>query len=71
MSAWIGVLIGVESKRIYAVINPDDDTELDSPRWWLIQNELKEPVRLIRIGREDYMAALSMDDVAVIVARLS
>jgi hypothetical protein len=71
MSNWIGVLIGVESKRIYAVINPDDDTELDSPRWWLIQNELKEPVRLIRIDRGDYMAALSMDDVAVIVEKLS
>lgn len=71
MSNWIGILIGVESRSIYAVINPDDDSELDSPRWWLIQNELKEPVRLIRIGREDYMAALSMDDVARIVERLS
>jgi hypothetical protein len=63
-SQWIGVLRGVLSKRIYAVINPDDDVQLDNPRFLLIQNEEMEPVRLIRIPREDYMTATSMDDVA-------
>jgi hypothetical protein len=63
-SEWIGVLRGVLSKRIYGVINPDDDAQLDNPRFLLIQNEEMEPVRLIRIWREDYMTATSMDDVA-------
>jgi hypothetical protein len=63
-SEWIGVLRGVLSKRIYGVINPDDDAQLDNPRFLLIQNEEMEPVRIIRIWREDYMAARSMDDVA-------
>ena len=63
-SQWIGVLRGVLSKRVYAVINPDDDGQLDNPRFLLIQNEEMEPVRLIRIPRGDYMAATSMDEVA-------
>jgi len=63
-SRWIGVLRGVLSKRVYAVINPDEDTQLDNPRFLLIQNEEMEPVRLVRIPRGDYMTATSMDDVA-------
>ena len=70
-SQLIGVLRGVISKRIYAVINPDDDAELDNPRFLLIQNEEKEPVALIRVSRDDYMGALTMEHVAEIVERLS
>jgi hypothetical protein len=70
-SQYIGVLRGVETKRIYAVLNLDDDRELDSPRYLLIQNEEKEPVRIIRVPRAEYMGAMSMDQVAEIVERLT
>ena len=70
-SQWVGVLRGVLSKRIYAVINPDDDVELDNPRFLLMQNEEKEPVALIRVSRGEYMGAFRMEQVAEIVDRLT
>ena len=69
-SEWIGVVISAESGSIHAVINPDDDAELDNPRMWLIQNDRKEAMKLIRVPRGDYMAALSLDDVAKLVEKL-
>lgn len=70
MSPSIGVLIGAISRRVYAVINPDDEAELDNPRWLLIQNDEKEPVVLLRIARDDYMAATSIEEVAALVERM-
>jgi hypothetical protein len=54
---------------IIAVINPDDDSELDNPRWLLFQGN-GEPLMMVKVPRDQYMAALSMEDVAAIVERL-
>jgi hypothetical protein len=34
---YIGVIIGANTGQIYAVINPDDDSELDNPRLLMLQ----------------------------------
>jgi len=65
----IGVVIGANSGTVYAVVNPDDDSELDNPRWLLIRGET-EAMRLILVPRGDYEGALSMADVAQLVDRL-
>lgn len=65
----IGVICGAVTGMVYAVINPDDDSELDNPRLLLLQAGA-EPMTLVRVPRGKYMGALSMDDIAAIVARL-
>lgn len=71
MSAFIGVIVGGETGQIYAVVNPDDDAELDNPRLLLLRVAGGEPMRMVRVPRGDYMGALSMEDVAKLVERLS
>jgi hypothetical protein len=61
-SHYIGVIVGGDSGEIYAVINPDTDRQLFNPRFWLLQNSYGEPVKLVRVLREDYMAADSIAD---------
>jgi hypothetical protein len=101
---FIGVIIGANSGQIYAVINPDDDSELDNPRLLLLQGGppqykladmsnltrvddridvpalfemapdqpvTREPMRMVKVSRGDYMVALSMQDVTRIIAELS
>lgn len=90
-SEFIGAIVGAVSGTVYAVINPDEDAELDNPRLLLLQahpetlppyDEEKdeqpppipgerEPMAMVRIPRGDYMAALTMQDVADIIARLT
>jgi hypothetical protein len=50
--------------QIVAVINPDDDAELDLP--WLA-----DMGEVVRIPRGEYEGALSPEDVAEIVRRLA
>jgi hypothetical protein len=64
----IGVICGAITGRVIAVINPDDDAELDNPRLLLFAGP-GEPLIMQRISRGEYMAALSMDEVAEIVKR--
>lgn len=92
---FIGAIVGSVTGNVYAIINPDDDSELDNPRHLLLQSGTpsrfervveeegeepyyrpivgyvdREPMMMVRIARDQYMAALSMDDVAAIVSRL-
>lgn len=71
-SQFIGAIVGSVTGNVYAIINPDEDSELDNPRHLLLQagTEDREPMLMVRIARGDYMGALSMDDVAALVAQL-
>lgn len=73
---YIGVICGALSGRAYAVINPDDDGELDNPRLLLLKiltenPDQREPLAMVRVPRREYQSCLSMDDVMQIVARLT
>lgn len=68
---FIGVVRGANTGIVYAVINPDDDVELDNPRHLLLQNEAKEPVTLLRVPRGDYMQCMSSDALALLLSRLA
>jgi hypothetical protein len=71
MSEWIGVIRNATTGLILAVVNPDEDTELDNPRLLLLRGGAElEPVMMVKVPRDEYMSALSMDDVARIVERL-
>lgn len=65
---FIGVIVTAYSSTPIAIINPDDDSELDNPRLLLIQGT-NEPLMMVKVPRGDYMGALSMDQVAELVAR--
>lgn len=65
---FIGVIVTAYSGTPIAIINPDDDSELDNPRLLLIQGT-NEPLTMVKVPRGDYMGALSMDQVAELVAR--
>jgi len=69
MADYIGLLVGANTDRVYAVINPDHDHELENPRHLLIQNEEKEPVRLIKVARGDYHNTLTFKDVQELADR--
>jgi hypothetical protein len=103
-SDYIGVIVGANSGIVVAVINPDDDSELDNPRLLLLQTSAplyrmvdpsaytltdgssdigpfyemlrddpgpREPVTMVRVPRDQYARALSMEDVANIVAAVA
>jgi len=70
MSEFIGAVVGANTGHVYAIVNPDNDSELDSPRFMLIRGTHTEPVMMVRIPRNEYTSALSMDDVARIIERL-
>jgi hypothetical protein len=57
MNLWVGVICGASTGRVFAVINPDEDSELDNPRWLLIKitSEMREPLRLLKLGLHEYM----------------
>lgn len=65
---FIGVIVGANSGTPVAVINPDDDSELDNPRLLLIQGS-EEPLAMVKVPRGDYLGAMSMDQVAELVAK--
>lgn len=65
---FIGVIIAAATGTPVAVINPDDDRELDNPRLLLIQGT-GEPLMMVKVPRGDYMGMLSMQQVAELVER--
>jgi hypothetical protein len=67
---FIGVLVSADTDLTYAVINPDDDSELDNPRWLLLRGEKSDALRMVKVPRDQYMGAQSMDDLARIIAAL-
>jgi hypothetical protein len=68
MAENVGVICGATTGTVYAVVNPDDDSELDNPRWLLIQIEeaKREPLTLVRIDTASFMACTHPDQVQAI-----
>lgn len=66
--AFIGVIIGLNTGTPVAVINPDDDSELDNPRLLLMQGS-GEPLMMVKVPRGDYLGAMSMQQVSELVAK--
>lgn len=50
----IGLIVGVQTNRVYSVVNPDDDADLDSPHHLQLGNLHNEPVRMVKIRRDHY-----------------
>lgn len=66
---FIGVIRSATTGDILAVINPDDDSELDNPRWLLLRT-VTDVIEMVKVPRGDYNKALSMDDVAKLVSQV-
>ncbi len=50
-SRYIGIVAGEHTGRVYSVINPETDEELDNPNHLDITVEKPEPLRMIKVGR--------------------
>lgn len=50
----IGLIVGAETNRVYSLVNPDDDGDLDDPRHLQLTNKRGEPVKLVRIQRSQF-----------------
>src|SRR5215831_8542533 len=46
---FIGVIRGANSGTIYAVVNPNDDSELDNPRLLLLGGEKAEAMEMVKV----------------------
>lgn len=57
-SNFVGAVIGVNTRTPYAVINTDDDGELDNPKYLLPAIPRFEPLRMLRIPRNSYEASV-------------
>lgn len=57
MATQVGLVTGATTGKVWAVINPDDDSELDNPRYLLIQiaEALREPLVMVKIELSEYM----------------
>lgn len=58
MATQVGLVTGATTGKVWAVINPDDDMELDNPRFLLIQiaEAAREPLVMVKVALIDYMA---------------
>lgn len=71
MSDFIGAVVSATTGQVYAIVNPTFDSELDNPRFLLIRGAETDALTMVKIPRGDYMGALTLDDVAALVAKLS
>ena len=67
LSKYIGIIVGTSTGRPYAVINPGSDHELDDPRHLLLQNDQREPVKMVKVDRGAYEACMTPEDVATLL----
>jgi hypothetical protein len=70
MSYFIGVIRNAITGQILAVVNPDDDAELDNPRHLLLKSGSSDPVEMIKVPRGEYMGLMSTDQLAELVERM-
>ena len=66
-SQYIGLIVGTTTRRVYAVLNPDKDEDLDNPRHLLLQNEEKEPIRMEKIDRGAYEICMTPEEVDAVI----
>lgn len=57
MATMVGLVTGATTGKVYAVINPDEDAQLDNPRYLLIQIEeaQREPLTMVKVPLAEYM----------------
>ena len=61
---FIGVIRNANTGQIYAVINPDDDSEIGNPRLLLLKRAgATEAIEMLRVPRSIYESYTSMDQV--------
>jgi hypothetical protein len=71
-SKFVGVVRDYETKEVLAIINPDDDAELDNPRWMLIKGGGKErAVELVRMERGDFMTTSNHEQLFELLKKLA
>ena len=68
MNTLVGLICGASTGRVYAIINPDEDSELENPRWLLIKvmAEMREPLTLLKVPLADYMACQNPEAIEVL-----
>lgn len=68
---YIGLIVGVRTNTVYSVVNLEDDAELDNPCHLQLKNIKNEPVKMIKVRRENYgfMGAMSLEDVHMLVTQ--
>ncbi len=68
-SKFIGLILGIRSRRVYGVINPDSDEELDNPKHllWQVEPKLREPVTMAKVERGAYEVSMTLEDVNTLV----
>jgi hypothetical protein len=69
-SKYIGVIRDTETGEIFSVINPDNDSELDNPRWLLLRVTETRSMQMVRVPRGDYMGAMTTAQLAALVDKL-
>lgn len=57
-SSYIGLVVGLRTRTVWHLVNPDDDAKLDDPRYLLMRLPKFEPVRMLRIPRESWEASV-------------
>jgi hypothetical protein len=64
----VGMVCGAATGQVYAIINPDDDSELYNPRWLLLKIaiENREALTMVQIPLTDYMACTHPDQVQIL-----
>lgn len=68
MSKWIGVIIGSESHEMLATIVPDNEAQLDNPRWLLMHKSDNEPIRMVKMLYEDFANYMDEQDRKALIA---
>jgi hypothetical protein len=71
MSEFIGVVRDVETGAVLMVINPDDDSELDNPRWLLLKATGRtSAMEMVKVPRGEYMGAMTTEQLATLIEGL-
>lgn len=69
MRRFLGILVGVRTGEVKAVINPDRDDDLDDPTWLDLRGGAPEEVRMIKAPRGKHKGPMSAADAAALVAK--
>jgi len=56
----VGLVVGQHTRTVYMRIDADRDEELDNPHWLKINTEDGEPVRMLKLLRNEYEDALNI-----------
>lgn len=70
-SRFLGLLIGERTHAVYSIIEPDNDADLDNPRWLFMHTDKSESVQMVKLLREDYasVAGSEIDLAALLEAK--